>query len=319
MKLFPNTVMPSVHPYLTNKYTVWYYSIIHYAALRHTRQDNTHYQVHHIIPECMHAASRRSKTPGKWPGNPDDSYNLVTLTVREHIICHWLLTKMVTGRDYYKMESALHRFKATAIKINYSLKTAELARIIEANHRARLGAKSWVKDGHMVYQHTCPGPGWQPTNLMKNKHIWLKNDQQIYSYTCPGEGWINTNHKKGHKHWIKDGIEVSSPDCPGEGWTRGSKKQGFKVWFKDGEYKHCPTSPGAGWVEQGNQKGKRRWQKDGHFKMSFECPGDGWLPDTSKKGKSTWVKDGSMKFSFECPGEGWVRGHLKTGHKQQPK
>lgn len=319
MKLPPQVGLPCVHPYLNNKYTAWYYSIIHYASLRHTRQDNTHYQVHHIIPECMHAASQRSKTPGKWPGNPEDSHNLVTLTIREHIICHWLLTKMVTGRDYYKMEAALHRFKSTSMKLNYPPRTTEIARIIEANHRARSGAKSWIKDGQMIYQHTSPGPGWVNTNHLKGKKRWVKDTVEVYAYTCPGDGWINSSNRKGTKHWIKDGVEISSPECPGEGWIQGSYQCGQKMWFKDGVYKRARVSPGPGWTEQGNQKGKKRWCKDGQFKMSFECPGEGWLPDSSKKGKSTWIKDGRMKFSFECPGEDWVKGHLKTGIKQQPK
>lgn len=319
MKLPPQVGLPNLHPYLTNKYTIWYYSIIHYAALRYARQDNTHYQVHHIIPECMHAASKRSKTPGKWPGNPDDSHNLVTLTVREHIICHWLLTKMVTGRDYYKMEAALHRFDSTTRRLGYSPKTTTLARIIEANHRARAGAKSWIKDDQMIYQHSNPGPGWVNTNHLKGKKRWIKEGIEVYSHTCPGEDWINSSKRKGTTHWIKEGVEMSSLTCPGPGWTQGTYQRGQTMWFKEGTYKRAKESPGEGWIARGNQKGKRRWQKDDQFKMSFECPGEGWLPDTSKKGKSTWIKDGCMKFSFECPGEGWVKGHLKKGHKQSPK
>jgi hypothetical protein len=37
-------------------------------------------EIHHIIPRCL--------------GGSDDSGNLVTLTAREHFICHWLLSRI---------------------------------------------------------------------------------------------------------------------------------------------------------------------------------------------------------------------------------
>ena len=37
-------------------------------------------EIHHIIPRCV--------------GGTNDKDNLVTLTAREHFICHWLLVRM---------------------------------------------------------------------------------------------------------------------------------------------------------------------------------------------------------------------------------
>lgn len=76
--------------YLQNKYTRWYYSIINRAQSRNT---TGYTERHHIIPRSL--------------GGKDDLSNLVNLTGREHFICHWLLTKMVVGKDREKMIYAL--------------------------------------------------------------------------------------------------------------------------------------------------------------------------------------------------------------------
>lgn len=51
-------------------------------------------EVHHIIPKSM--------------GGENTADNLVALTGREHLICHWLLTKIViTKKHYHQMVRAL--------------------------------------------------------------------------------------------------------------------------------------------------------------------------------------------------------------------
>ena len=57
-----------------------------------TRVLDGYKEKHHIIPRCM--------------GGTDDISNLVELTAREHFVCHWLLTKMVTGVLKQKMAYA---------------------------------------------------------------------------------------------------------------------------------------------------------------------------------------------------------------------
>jgi hypothetical protein len=62
-----------------SKYTKWYFSIIE-GAINRTNIGYT--ELHHIIPKCL--------------GGSDTVDNLIELTAREHFICHWLLSKMVT-------------------------------------------------------------------------------------------------------------------------------------------------------------------------------------------------------------------------------
>jgi hypothetical protein len=85
--------------FIDNKYTKWYYNIILNAKSRNllTKKDAKnalgYSECHHIIPRSL---------------NGSDAFeNKVYLTAREHLICHLLLTKMVTGIGKSKMYFAL--------------------------------------------------------------------------------------------------------------------------------------------------------------------------------------------------------------------
>jgi hypothetical protein len=72
-----------------NKYTRWYYKIVDRAKARVL---SSYTEIHHIIPRSL--------------GGDNSVENLVSLTGREHFICHWLLTKMVIGKEQKKMAYA---------------------------------------------------------------------------------------------------------------------------------------------------------------------------------------------------------------------
>lgn len=74
-----------------NKYTRWYNNITEQAK---SRTMDSYTEKHHIVPRSL--------------GGSDDPDNLVNLTAREHFICHWLLTKMHTGKSRSKMINALY-------------------------------------------------------------------------------------------------------------------------------------------------------------------------------------------------------------------
>lgn len=76
--------------FLQNKYTNYYYQIINKAK---NRILTGYKEDHHIIPKSL-------------KGN-DEPENIVSLTAREHFICHLLLVKMVEiGPVQYKMYKA---------------------------------------------------------------------------------------------------------------------------------------------------------------------------------------------------------------------
>ena len=76
--------------YLQNKYTTWYYSIIHNAR---QKSQEGYCEKHHIIPRSL--------------GGDNSRDNIVELSAREHLICHLLLTKMTDGSAKQKMIRAM--------------------------------------------------------------------------------------------------------------------------------------------------------------------------------------------------------------------
>lgn len=78
-----------------NKYTKWYNQIIDRAKSRVLKPP---FERHHIKPRSL--------------GGTDNIENIAFITPREHFICHWLLTKMTTGEDQYKMLNALRMMRA---------------------------------------------------------------------------------------------------------------------------------------------------------------------------------------------------------------
>jgi hypothetical protein len=78
-----------------NKYTKWYNQIIQRAQGRVLEPP---YERHHITPRSL--------------GGTDEKENIAFITPREHFICHWLLVKMTTGEDHYKMINALRMMRA---------------------------------------------------------------------------------------------------------------------------------------------------------------------------------------------------------------
>jgi hypothetical protein len=102
--------------FIDNKYTKIYYSIIEYARQPvFDREPYDQYtENHHIIPKCL--------------GGLDKDSNMVRLTGRQHFICHWLLTKMVSEKKHkWQMINALslmlwgHNNKQNRYKINSRL------------------------------------------------------------------------------------------------------------------------------------------------------------------------------------------------------
>lgn len=77
--------------FIANKYTKWYNSIISNAQARTSIAGYT--EKHHIIPKSL--------------GGTNNKNNLVTLTAKEHFICHRILTKMVSGYQQLTMLKAL--------------------------------------------------------------------------------------------------------------------------------------------------------------------------------------------------------------------
>lgn len=75
--------------FINNKYFKWYFSIINKAI---GRELSCYTEKHHIIPKSL--------------GGDNNQQNLVSLTPREHFVCHLLLTKFTESTNKSKMITA---------------------------------------------------------------------------------------------------------------------------------------------------------------------------------------------------------------------
>jgi hypothetical protein len=98
-----------------NKYTKWYINICESAYIRTRNKKDakllfSNIETHHILPKSFKL------------GGIKDKDNLIHLSLREHFICHWLLSKMFTGAYNQKMNYAiicLGNGKTTMTSIQY--------------------------------------------------------------------------------------------------------------------------------------------------------------------------------------------------------
>lgn len=87
--------------YIDNRYTRIYYAIVERARLRVLQPALC--EEHHIIPKSFYKSERDD---GWLPGDANVADNLVMLSLREHIVCHRLLTRMTTDLARDKMDIA---------------------------------------------------------------------------------------------------------------------------------------------------------------------------------------------------------------------
>ncbi len=76
----------NIYMFKSSKYTTWYYNIVRNAQQRVLGTSYT--EKHHIIPKCLGGSNKKE--------------NLVSLTAREHFICHLLLPRMVEAEEHKK-------------------------------------------------------------------------------------------------------------------------------------------------------------------------------------------------------------------------
>jgi len=106
--------------FIQNKYYKVYFSLTDRAKSR-TLPKETYVEKHHVIPKSL--------------GGDNSKDNIVSLTAREHFICHWLLTKMTSGKERRSMCYALNLMKTHHTNKRYN--TLITSRVFE-NIRSQL-------------------------------------------------------------------------------------------------------------------------------------------------------------------------------------
>jgi hypothetical protein len=99
--------------FIDNKYKNWYFKLIEF---RKNNIPEGYSEKHHIIPKSL--------------GGNNSKENLVKLTAREHFVCHRMLVFMTSGRDRFKMMSAVAKFMQNSKnqKRNLTSKQYEICR-----------------------------------------------------------------------------------------------------------------------------------------------------------------------------------------------
>jgi len=156
--------------FIDNKYTKVYFNIIERAR---TSLISDYVEKHHVVPVSL--------------GGDNAEENLVSLTARQHFICHWLLTKMVAGSAKKKMVFALnmmlcrstnqHRYRITGRR--YELIKKEFNKINPFND------KSW-QDLQRLTNHK--GKKRSEETKQKLRETWSKNKESRVGENHPRYG-----------------------------------------------------------------------------------------------------------------------------------
>lgn len=153
--------------FINNKYTKWYYSIIESAKIQ---KPDGYIERHHIIPKCLGGSNRHE--------------NIVSLTARQHFICHLLLTKMIDKEPY------LSKLKYAAILLYYTRDQKITGKMYETLKSNIKQTPEWIKKRTANFKGrvspTKGKPAWnrgipntaeqkiKSSNSLKGKSTWNK-------------------------------------------------------------------------------------------------------------------------------------------------
>lgn len=216
MRLLPKATLPAIHPYLHNKYTTWYYSIIESARQRETLG---YCETHHIIPRCMDGSNCQT--------------NLVRLTAREHFVCHLLLTNMVNNKLVLsKLTYAAWQMSCRApehgVKVSgriYESLRQSLSQTYKGNKRKPF-SEQWRKNMSISKQG-------EKNNMFGKSHRLDSREKMSISLKGKRIGEENPFFGKKHSESVKDKIrQVNSriytcPHCHKSGASNSMRRWHF--------------------------------------------------------------------------------------------
>ena len=179
-----------------------YWSIIHNRL--HNKVDG-YVEHHHIIP--------RSE------GGPDNNDNIVSLTAREHYICHLLLAKIYNDDKMWYAVNIMSRLK-NKIKITsriYEIIKTHLAKVMSDR---MTGRSSWNK-GKRLSTETIAKISKSLTGKKQSDETKAKRSAKLKGHS----NWGPKHHTDETKKLISDRVKANLPDTvfkPGHTtWNKG--------------------------------------------------------------------------------------------------
>lgn len=185
--------------FINNRYTVIYFRIIENSLQQEFTQDGK--ERHHIIPESFFINRSRPGPKGWLTGNPEDSSNIVFLTLREHAFCHKLLVRMTVGEMKSKMILAIWRMLNSKHKKLFSSKDYEKYRLlfIDSIKYLNTGKRKPLTNEHKS-NISKSSKGIPKTDLAKNnmKLAWKLRDRTVKQSTR------ELNRIASNRYWSSD-------------------------------------------------------------------------------------------------------------------
>lgn len=210
---------------MKNKYKKWYDSIIKKAQNRVTEE---YTELHHILPRSL--------------GGSNDDKNLVSLTIREHFICHILLTKFTSGEDRNKMLYAVILMKGgndkqpryinsrlyESVKLlfakNRKTMTGEKNSFYGKKHSEETRAKMSASKKKLYSNGNHPHIGMKRSEEVKRNISLARKGQPSPKKGLPGKKWTSETRAKMEKRpygWFTDGTKnIRAESCPA-GFRKG--------------------------------------------------------------------------------------------------
>ena len=208
-----------INNYMKNKYKKWYDAIVKNAQ---NRTLDSYSELHHIIPRSL--------------GGSDDTRNLVSLTIREHFICHILLTKFTSGEDRNKMlyavilmkggnnkqpryiNSRLYETVKLSFTKNRKTMTGEKNSFYGKKHSAETRAKMSASKKKLYGNGNHPHIGMKRSEEVKRNISLARKGQPSPKKGLPGKQWTEETRAKMEKRpysWFTDGVKNIRADiCP---------------------------------------------------------------------------------------------------------
>jgi hypothetical protein len=204
---------------MKNKYKKWYDAIIKKAQNRVTEE---YTELHHILPRSL--------------GGSNNDENLVSLTIREHFICHILLTKFTSGEDRNKMLYAVILMKGgndkqpryinsrlyESVKLlfakNRKTMTGEKNSFYGKKHSAETRAKMSASKKKLYGNGNHPHIGMKRSEEVKRNISLARKGQPSPKKGLPGKKWTPETRAKMERRpysWFTDGVKnIRADSCP---------------------------------------------------------------------------------------------------------
>lgn len=229
----------------TEKYYNWYCNIV-------TKNKSRKYskgcglEKHHIFPHSM--------------GGTDDNDNMVSLTTREHFICHLLLVKMLKpGQNRHKMLFALNMIRAHDFHERYfnSRLYAKYRKEFQEAHSIRMIEYMSIPENRERLKNRVVSLETRK-KISDKARVQDRTNQPLGKRALRAENRTENQKKAAIKHGnkrrgISNGLKGIPTGRPA--WNKGMKLPGIKCGI-DIEY----TCPHCGKVGFGN--GMMRWHFD---------------------------------------------------------